>query len=521
MKPIEYADKLGKEYSLVTSKEYKKDKGQFFTPIEVARFMASLISTPKSDFVKILDPGVGTGILTCALLERLVSKGVTNVYIECYETDSSILEYTNQSLKYLRSWGAKHSVKIEYEIISKDFILEVLGRFESVKKFDVIISNPPYFKLPKSDDRVKLLQKKVKVQPNIYSIFMILSSDILKEGGELVFITPRSFASGLYFKTFREYFFEKISIERLHLFESRKKAFKRDKVLQETIILKGSKAKSDEAVISSSNGIDDLKDCEKYHYSQSEILNLNSDAKILFLPSSKADKQTIEIFNSWSNRLEDFDIKVSTGPVVSFRNREHLSENAKKGENVCPMIWLNNVATMKLNWPISSRKKAQWIKINDESLKVLLPVKNYILLRRFSSKDDNKRLIATPLYAKDVASPYIGVENKLNYLYMDNEVMDEDLMIGVGSLLNSNLYDTYFRTFNGNVNVSATEIRFLTFPSLSLIRLLGAEVLNSNNFEDDHLDELVDKIILKSYINGENRRSQEDFKSFRHALQAT
>ena len=60
--PSRYADRLGEEYAATVTSEEKKTKGQFFTPISIANFMASLANA-KSREISILDPGCGTGIL--------------------------------------------------------------------------------------------------------------------------------------------------------------------------------------------------------------------------------------------------------------------------------------------------------------------------------------------------------------------------------------------------------------------------------------------------------------------------
>src|SRR5260370_35265937 len=71
-------------------------------------------------------------------------------------------------------------------------------------------------------------------QPNVYDFFLAAAAQMLRPGGELVAITPRSFCNGLYFRGFRHWFFEKMSLYRIHLFESRTETF-RD-VLQESIV---------------------------------------------------------------------------------------------------------------------------------------------------------------------------------------------------------------------------------------------------------------------------------------------
>ena len=75
-------------------------------------------------------------------------------------------------------------------------------------------------------------------QPNIYALFMAATAALLRKGGEFLFITPRSFASGPYFRLFREKFFANIRPVGVHVFGSRREAFGRDEVLQESIGLR-------------------------------------------------------------------------------------------------------------------------------------------------------------------------------------------------------------------------------------------------------------------------------------------
>ena len=67
---------------------------------------------------------------------------------------------------------------------------------------------------------------------------MAVAANMLKPKGEMVFITPRSFCSGLYYKKFREWLLNNVQITNIHIFESRKDVFDKDKVLQENIIIK-------------------------------------------------------------------------------------------------------------------------------------------------------------------------------------------------------------------------------------------------------------------------------------------
>ena len=124
---------------------------------------------------------------------------------------------------------------------------------------------------------------------------------------------------------------------------------------------------------------------------------------------------------------------------------------------------------------------------------MLIPNKNYILLRRFSSKDDKSRLIAAPYFSNFITAEYIGVENKVNYIYRPKGHLDRNEIFGLCALLNSPLFDSFFRIFNGNVNVSATELREIPLPELEAIKEIGNEIILSNDFSVENTNKIVNK----------------------------
>lgn len=129
--------------------------------------------------------------------------------------------------------------------------------------------------------------------------------------------------------------------------------------------------------------------------------------------------------------------------------------------------------------------------MTESSKKILLPNKNYVFLRRFSSKDDKSRLIAAPYFKEVNKTKLIGVENKLNYIYRLGGELQKNEAVGISALLNSEIFDTYFRTFNGNVNVSATEIRLMSFPSIEIIKELGDKLISNNDYSQETIDKTV------------------------------
>ena len=511
--PSHFADRLGVEYASLVSQEHKKMNGQFFTPIEIASFMASH-SQSDGNSVRILDPGCGSAILSCTLIEHLVNsnKNLKSIELVAYETDAALIPISEQSISYLKEWTTNKRIEIITTLHTEDFVLhnadslkEIGDLFaKPIEPFDIVISNPPYFKLSIDDKRTIAAKIVVNGHPNIYAIFMALSAKLLKENGELIFITPRSYASGGYFKVFREYFFSLIELDNVHLFVSRKDTFSRDKVLQETVIIKGTRKEifnpTSQVVISSSGGLKDLKDPAIKSFPKKDIIDPNSNEKILYLPTTDFEEAVLDIFKNWSGNLSKYNIKISTGPVVAFRSRDYIRENFETGSvQLAPLFWLHNVKQMVLEWPIIKPQKGQYVNVEDKSKSILIPNKNYVLLRRFSSKDDKNRLVAAPYFCNFIKSDYIGVENKVNYIYRPDGYLERNEIVGLCALLNSSLFDAYFRIFNGNVNVSATELRTMTLPPLDLIREIGDTIILSNDFSVENTNQIVNEFFEPVY----------------------
>ena len=512
--PSIYADKLGMTYTNLVSTKHKKEKGQYFTPPEIANLMASFCDVEKKE-IKILDAGCGLGILSCSLIEHITKKniGVSKITLVAYETDSKILPLTFQSLEYLNSWLDKMKIKLEFTIKTNDFVLDnayALAIGTAKNNYDIIISNPPYFKLAKDDERAIAAKELVSGQPNIYSIFMGIASIMLKPHGELIFITPRSFASGNYFKAFREYFFNSVQIDKIHLFDSRRDTFNRDSVLQETVILKAIREKinpNKKVLLSSSCGIRDISTPKIKYYSSYELIDLTTREKILHLPTSDKEEKVLSLVFSWNNILSDFNISISTGPVVSFRAWDYIINIPDGGCYSGPLFWLHNVNKMLIEFPKEIKGKGQYIKIEKASKSIIIENKDYILLRRFSTKDDKSRLIAAPYFSNFTDSSHIGVENKLNYIYRKKGTLQRNEIIGLCSLLNSEIFDTYFQIFNGNVNVSATELREMKLPPLSQIIELGNRIILSDDYTMVNVNNIVNELFELETISHDYKQN--------------
>jgi len=500
------ADRTGAEYARRVSDEHRKNYGLYLTPIGVANFMAAQIVAGR-DAIRILDPAAGTGILLCAAVEALVARSPVPRRIElvAYEVDSALAEILARVLAELREWAASRGSDVAVDVVVLDFILAHAAALRSVggflphlragDSFDVVIANPPYFKLNKADPRARAAAAVIHGQPNIYGLFMAISAALLCDGGELVFITPRSFASGPYFRLFREWFFGSVRPELVHIFGSRRDAFGRDAVLQENIILKGVRQgawalrdMNAMLTISASHGIGDLDSPERRVVRLDSVLDMESREKVLRLPVSDTEDDFMRLVDDWPGSLQAYGLQISTGPVVPFRATEFVDHAGQVPGSHVPLLWMNHVQPMEVTWPLG-RHKPEYIKHVVAAQPLLVPNRNYVLLRRFSAKEEERRLVAAPYLARSSSASMLGLENHLNYISRPGGTLTETETFGLAALFNSYLLDNYFRASNGNTQVSATELRTMPLPSLETITAIGerAQVLPNNAVALDQL----------------------------------
>lgn len=500
--PIIKADDLGTQH--FSNVPFKVELGQFFTPVDVAEYMASLLLTPKKETVRILDPGAGTGILAAAAVKELIGRKnspIKKVQLVLFEIDRALEYNLAASMNNLKKWCSQQDVKLSLEIRYEDFVLEngsLLQNqpsFGSLELFDVIISNPPYFKISKDDPRAKACSSVIHGQPNIYSLFMAISGALLSKEGQFLYITPRSFASGQYFRVFREYLMKKISFKRFHQFVSRKDAFARDQVLQENVILFGVFGESkntDKLQISTSEGRSDLGNSKIFEVNLSEVI-IDSQQKIIALPANKKELELLSVFKNWTNSIENMGLKISTGPVVPFRATEFLQGVKKKDSR--PLLWIQHVTGMKVVFPLDKFRKQQWFSSQSSSQKLLVENQNMILMRRFSPKEDFRRLTVAPLQKKFFACDTIGLENHLNYIYQPKGKIEDKLLFGLTGFLSSKAFDTYFRITNGNTQVSATEIKTTKFPKVEKIYEIGELLIATKDWSYGSVDNIVEEVL--------------------------
>jgi len=492
---VEYAERLSALYSDGLKPKDMKPMGQFFTPRQVSIFMAELFDI-KQDKINLLDPGTGTGVLSAAFCEKLLSrKKPISLVIDTFETDPKIIPFLKRVLQECKKDLEKKGSKFEFNVLAKDFILtnepylSGPGLFERGENFyDFVISNPPYYKVGTESPYSRMMAEFICGQPNIYAFFMTMAASMLADKGEMVFITPRSFCSGLYYKNFRKWFLRKVRITRIHIFESRKDIFDKDGVLQENVIIKASKNGREGIVTITTSKDKDLNVLGKIEVDYSNIISRKNSESFIRIPTSELDVRILHIIDEWPWTLGKLGMEISTGPVVDFRAKEHLRQDLTKGS--VPLLWMHNMQSMRVVWPSKKNKKPAAIASTEKTSPLLLPVKNYVLLKRFTSKEQRRRLDSAVLKQSEFPHESVGIENHVNYIHKPNGSLSVGEAFGIAALLNTGLIDNYFRSLNGHTQVNATEIRNVPLPDLSVIKKIG-EIVSKAKDLPANLDEMI------------------------------
>ena len=477
---------------------HRAEMGQFLTPAPIARFMASMfrIRTPS---IHLLDAGAGIGSLSAAFVDEVCNTNnvIKNIAITAYEINGNLAEYLAEVYKACGIKCERAGIGFSSEINQANFLEAGASMlrgdlFKSPKrlKINYAILNPPYRKINSNSDERKVLNSIGLETSNLYTAFVAVTIKLLEPGGQLVAITPRSFCNGPYFKPFRRLFLGTMTLQRVHVFNSRSQAFQEDKVLQENIIFHAIKGvgSQEEVIISSSDGPEDRSNIIR-RIAYEELIHPGDPEFFIRLPTANNDKFITERMEGYKHSLQDLGISVSTGRVVDFRAREFL--RAEPGQNTAPLIYPGHIESGFVTWPKSGGRKPNAI-IDSPTTKVLLvPGQTYVLVKRFTAKEERRRVVAGIYDPTRIPASRVGFENHLNYFHSNGGGLPPNLAKGLAVFLNSTLVDLYFRQFSGHTQVNATDLRSLKYPSPDQLESLGFLVGETFPTQDE-VDRLIE-----------------------------
>lgn len=454
--------------------------------------MASLFGSSSFPECRLLDPGAGIGTLSAAFLDRCVSGELSfrRINVDAFEIDDRLQPHLLRTLESYRP-----HVYCEATVRGQDFIEAAVAALAGdlftspLPRYTHAILNPPYKKM-RSDSAHRTALRSVGIETvNLYSAFVALSLDLLEEGGQLVAIIPRSFCNGPYYRPFRDFILGRAALKHLHLFHARNKAFRDDNVLQENIIIHLERGARQGSVTVSVSTDDSFGDFSSQGYPFSGIVFPDDSERFIRVPNAANAAFAVQA-STLTSTLTDLGVSVSTGPIVDFRLRQHLLQTPESGS--VPLLYPGHFSGERLEWPKKDFRKPNAIMLNAETERWLYPKGFYTVVRRFSSKEEKRRIVASvvdPSAFPD--TEWLGFENHLNVFHSQRHGLSEDVAYGLAAFLNTRALDTYFRSFNGHTQVNATDLRQLRYPSHLLLSRLGSWVRRNPQAGPDQVDEKV------------------------------
>lgn len=436
-----------------TSKAYSRQIGQVFTPIAMAHQLSSLL--PDSELLSIkpciADPGAGTGILSITLAARIYEHYPTPLSIFGFETDRRVAE------DFSRAWEmfqhqAEHQID-HYLFDSFAEHAETLlrsGAWPNLPKPDFITTNPPFRKLARSSELSKLLAKYGIPVTNTYAAFVVLAVSWLREGGCLLAILPRSFASGDYFKKFRKWISKRMSVEHVMLFKSRS-CFRN--CLQENlcIYLKKKPNQSQRVRITVSDTPTSTPDYDLI-LPASEII---ADSGWV-LPRSAEDIELLNLNRQRPETMASLGLSFSTGKVELHRIN---------GDIETPVIYARDFdARGCITW--GETRKPRMVNANKSQVLDLPKSGGYVALKRISANDGDRAQRLYPVWLSRESTGYaqICLDNHVQYFHRNGKALSQKRGEALVDFLLSEEAQAVIRSCSGTTQVNRADIEKLRFP---------------------------------------------------------
>ncbi len=158
--------------------------------------------------------------------------------------------------------------------------------------------------------------------------------------------------------------------------------------MQENVIIHLVKGEPQGSVIVSTSHDAKFLDYQQATFDAAVIVKPNDLEQYIHIPT--ATEQT-NVPQLCTHTLSDIGLEVCTGPIVDFRLKEYWRD--EPGKYTTPLLYPHHFSDGTLCWP-KPHKKPNALRLAPEISKWLMPRGHYVLVKRFSSKEERRRLVA-------------------------------------------------------------------------------------------------------------------------------
>ena len=383
----------------------RKNLGQYFTPKSIRELLLSKL--PKKDNANILDPACGSGefLLSC-------EKYFKNPKLDGFEIDKNLVSIAS---KLVKNSNIKNIDTLNIDIN------------DNKNKYDYVIGNPPYFEIKLNEELKAKHSDIIKGRVNIFSLFIKIGLEVLKDGGYLAYVVPPSMNNGAYFSKLREYIIKNSSLEYLHIIDGADNFHSANQKVMLIILKKTNSKKS-----------------KKYIFQKNGITIFTEDKKFL----NGAYKNTVS--------LKEIGYGVKTGAIVWNEHKEKLTNDKN---NSTLLIWSSNIVDGKIIIPIPkavgslSKNKPQYIKNIPKDLIIRSRV---VVVNRITGSLKDINIKSAIVNEKEFVC-----ENHVNVIYPLKNANPNYSLEDILNALQDETNMEVMRLISGNTQVSKTELERL------------------------------------------------------------
>jgi adenine-specific DNA-methyltransferase len=485
-------------------KEKQQNLGQYHTPDQIVEIVLdSLPSNFCEEIIsgkRLVDPSCGTGNFLVAVTKEIIAsleaKGFSGK--ELYESVNEILADNLYGFE-IDSAIALAALK-NFQLTFKGLVnapqiivLDALGISDPkplhgfLASFDYVVGNPPWVEVKRLPDFPKTaIQSKFQVS-NLYGAFILQGRNLLKEGGHLAYVVPRSFTGGRYYSKLRSFLKNKCTLEKISYYSKRNQSFHGGDVLQELVVIgiKNSNPKPDSTVkcIPCSDISDYFKE-ESFTVSTKELFSRHD--LIMLLADSKEQFDWIRKIGSLKN-FDEMGFAFSTGQIVLHRSRDFLKSEFESGCHRVIYVhdiinkdgqyaFRDNIERLKDRSPYAvtvgrmnfdGRQKHLGARDQISCIKNYLHHDEMIVCRRRSHKGDKRRFVGVLLNHLNILQAGLFLENGLNYIKVKQAKKYTPSLAVLFRILRSDLFEMYFSIVSSNTQLNKNDMFLFGIPEVN------------------------------------------------------